>query len=306
MNLTESMEWVANVYSMADALAVKYAKLSVRLWCAVFVLAAFSGIALPLRELEIEKRGSHVTLGAYCAFIFVAFLLMVWEWHGGLRPWECGVGLRKCHEDYRALAEALRVQFFWMAAGLPDMAAEQYLPKQSGEMAWIRDAISECALYRPAKVEHLPLRFRLAHEWVTGQAKYFSKTLRHHKKNKMKFEIFAWAASAVGIATPLFAFSKSFEGSHVIAAFAAIALWFAALTWLYIERRGFAQEGRQYARMYKLFHDADRALEYLEKKTDYLGSEQTIRELGREALEENGDWLSMHRERKLRVDVLTG
>jgi hypothetical protein len=227
--------------------------------------------------------------------------------------------LRRRHEDYRALAEALRVQFFWMAAGISDIAAEQYLPKQYGEMAWIRDAISECVLYTPAKIMDHPLRLRLAHQWVKGQAKYFSDTFRAHGTKKKRLAAFAYAASVTGILAPFVGLathelvkvrwmqsSSTPRGPSISHIAAAIGLWCGALAWHYIERRGFAQEARQYARMYDLFHDADRVLEGLERAKDWVGSEQTIRSLGREALEESGDWLSMHRERKLRLDDVTG
>jgi hypothetical protein len=299
IGLTNRMDWVARIYSVADALAIRYANLSLCLWQAVFFLAAISGIALAMQDCA--QQGDPVFLTVYGGCFTVALLLMCVE------PL---ARLRRRHEDYRGLAEALRVQFFWIAAGLRDVAAEQYLPKQSGEMAWIRDAISECALYSPAPVENHPLRLRLAHQWVKGQAKYFSDTFRSHGGKKKRLDAVAYAASAIGIAAPFaqpilrfFGWTVPIETSHTIA---AIALWCGALTWHYIERRGFAQEARQYARMYELFHDADRVLEAFERKKDWAGSEETIRSLGREALEENGDWLSTHRERRLRLDDVTG
>jgi hypothetical protein len=299
IGLTNRMDWVAKVYSVADALAIRYANLSLSLWLAVFFLAAISGIALAVQDRA--QQGDRVFLTVYGG-CFAAVLLLIC-----LEPL---ARLRRRHEDYRGLAEALRVQFFWMAAGLRDIAAEQYLPKQSGEMAWIRDAISECALYSPAEVENHPLRLRLAHQWVKGQAKYFSDTFRSHERKRKRLEAVAYAVSVIGIATPFaqpimrfLGRTMPIETSHMIA---AIALWCGALTWHYIERRGFAQEERQYARMYELFHDADRGLEALERKKDWAGSEETIRSLGQEALEENGDWLSTHRDRKLRLDDVTG
>jgi len=190
------------------------------------------------------------------------------------------------------------------------MAAEQYLRKQSGEMGWIRDAISECGLYEgvldrsPAGRDDLPLRFRLAHNWVTGQASYFSKTKHRHEKKERTLTIFAYAAAAVGLIAPLVGLIDRFEArSHAIA---AIGLWWAALIWNYIERRAFAQESRQYAGMYSLFHDADEDLKKFEREKNFEATENTFRELGREALAENGDWLSIHRERKLSVHMTAG
>src|SRR5206468_751545 len=43
--------------------------------------------------------------------------------------------------DYRALAEGLRVQFYWRLSGLTDSAADHYLRRQKGELDWIRAAL---------------------------------------------------------------------------------------------------------------------------------------------------------------------
>lgn len=106
----------------------------------------------------------------------------------------------------------------------------------------------------------------------------------------------------MGLLAPLFGLSNKFkESSHAVA---GIAMLWAALAWNYVERRGFAQHARQYARMYRLFHDADEDLKRYEIEENLKEAEDTIRELGIEALAENGDWLSLHRERKLSPDLV--
>jgi hypothetical protein len=298
IGLSGAMEWVASIYSSADALAIHFATVSLRLWNLVFVLLAISGAALTGLHL---LHGGPKFLCAYYVCLCIALGVIWWEWRSKGRG---------RHEDYRALAEALRVQFFWMAAGIPDLAADQYLIKQAGEMVWIRDAIGECGLYdgvpggSPGAVGDLPLRFRLAHNWVTGQAHYFLKTRRRHQAKKSALKVFALVAVAIGLAAPLVGLVQQAEApSHAVA---AIAMWWAALAWNYIERRGFAQEIRQYDRMHRLFRDADGDLEQFEKERNFRACEETIRDLGREALAENGDWLAIHRERKLSVEMIAG
>ena len=296
--LSEAMEWVAGVYARADALAVHLAAVSLGIWKAVFILLALSGVALAWLHM---MNGGPPSLWAYYVCCGAAVGLILYE-RRAKRP--------ERQEDYRALAEALRVQFFWMAAGLRDMAAEHYLRKQAEETVWIRDAMSECGLYddvlerSSAGGQYRAARFRLAHTWVAGQASYFSNRKRRHERKKRALAVFAWLAGGVGLSAPLVGlFVARFEKwSHVTA---AIAMWWAALTWTYIERRGFAQEARQYGRMYRLFHDADEDLTQFEKSEDLDASEEAIRVLGCEALAESGDWLTMHRERKLPVQIAT-
>jgi hypothetical protein len=298
IGMSEAMEWVASRYAHADALAMRFAAFSLKLWNVVFVLIALAGVALTWLH---TLHGGPPALYAYYGCLTVGLGLIFWESKGKRR---------RRHEDYRALAEALRVQFFWMAAGLRDLAAEQYLPKQAGEMVWIRDAMSECGLYdgvlerSPHHLDDLATRSRLAHTWVKSQSNFFLKTGNRHERKKKALTLFASLAAGLGLIAPLVGLREQYEAwSHTVA---AIALWWSALAWNYIERRGFDQEARQYARMYSLFHDADERLKKVEKEKDFKVSEEIVRELGREALAENGDWLLMHRERKLSVQIATG
>src|ERR1700691_6535939 len=53
--------------------------------------------------------------------------------------------------DYRALAEALRVDFYWELAGVRkefdgEFAHESYLQKQDAELQWIRNAMRAVSL----------------------------------------------------------------------------------------------------------------------------------------------------------------
>ena len=48
-------------------------------------------------------------------------------------------------QDYRALAEGLRVQMFWCLAGLGQSVPANYLQRQRSELDWVRAAIREAA-----------------------------------------------------------------------------------------------------------------------------------------------------------------
>ncbi len=294
VGLTPAMKWVMGAYSRADALAIRYAERGLLSWQFAFVMLAFAGLFLALSHIS----GQNDLLYGYYACLAAAALPILLERRAELRG---------RHEDYRALAEALRVQFFWMVAGLPDLAADKYLRKQAGEMVWIRDAISECALYEgvlslsPAQIEGLAGRLRLAREWVVSQRNYFLKTGRRHKRKKLAFHILATIAGITGLALPLL--NRFFTFGEWTAVTAPVAMWWAALACDYVERRGFTQEARQYAQMHTLFHDADRDLEEFESNGEFGKCEETLRELGCHSLAESADWLAMHRERKLSANL---
>jgi hypothetical protein len=50
-----------------------------------------------------------------------------------------------------------------------------------------------------------------------------------------------------------------------------------------------------------LFRRARRRLNKLIRSRDHAAAQQLVRELGREALAENGDWVLLHRQRPLEV-----
>ena len=289
------MEWVVKVYSRADALAVQCSERGLRIWLVAFFMLAFAGLFLALSHFP---GGSENFLYGYYACLALATVPVLWEWKKGLRG---------RHEDYRALAEALRVQFFWLAAGLTDLAADQYLRRQAGETVWIRDAVSECALFQgvlslsPPAPEGRAARLRLARKWVDSQREYFAKTRTRHERKKRWFGIAASAAGILGLVLPVA--GLYYHVTVWTESAAAVAMWWAALMWDYVDRRGFTQEARQYSRMHDLFRDADLDLEELEADGQFEASEKTIRELGCEALAQSADWLAMHRERKLSANL---
>lgn len=77
------------------------------------------------------------------------------------------------YQDYRALAEGLRVQFFWRLAGLSESGSDHYLRKQKNELDWIRNALRTCSLLAEPDTRG-DFESVLTH-WVADQFKYFKK-----------------------------------------------------------------------------------------------------------------------------------
>ncbi len=121
----------------ADALAMKYQKKRMlNIWWIVW-LAGFGYIFL---SLFADAGKSPVVLFLYVALLAVAFVLYKLE------------KKRRLHSrfvDYRALAEGMRVQYYWYASGIrgkkkdsePAQVQNYYLRRQKGRMEWIRQAI---------------------------------------------------------------------------------------------------------------------------------------------------------------------
>jgi hypothetical protein len=136
------------------------------------------------------QRGTYATLARLCALVFVG--VFTFEVSGKLFPdsgfaallfplfvaaaWALYTAtLRRGkwqdhHQDYRALAEGLRVAFFWQVAGLPaGAAADLYLREQRTELDWIRIAL-----------RNLSAEFVLGP--ATGETRVTAPSAEHHHR----------------------------------------------------------------------------------------------------------------------------
>ena len=233
------------------------------------------------------------------------------------------------HQDYRALAEGLRVQLFWRLAGLPDSVADHYLRKQRSELTWIRNAIQvwrisadhACAVGPVGGVQQTDRMKQLLEHWVEEQRRYFADRARKDERKLEHLERFVRALVALSLALAL-ALAAAFlarswwgHALHLAERWVSLAdhepgcvvlliTMFsvsAALVRSYIETMALSEHTRQYERMSLLFENAAQRLEEAVAAGNHEEARHLVRELGKEALAENGDWLLLHRQRPLDV-----
>src|SRR5438132_6826299 len=105
--------------------------------------------------------------------------------------------------DYRALAEGLRVQFFWNLAHLSDEVADHYLRQHRIELEWIRNAIRgwnvlaepDCVSGNPANeaIGSAPMMEFVLKHWVEEQRAFFDRvTRRDHGKLARRESLAQW------------------------------------------------------------------------------------------------------------------
>jgi hypothetical protein len=284
------------------------------------------------------RRWSLITLFVLALLAVVSFEvyahLLSLPWVLALYPLTLGVALllyllarrrdfQHKHLDYRALAEGLRVQLFWELAGLPDEAADHYLRKQRTELDWIRNAIRSCRVAAlqacdanaPPAAATTPDNLRRLTEmalehWVKAQHEYFARaTKRDHKKLRrhegIVNRLFSFGlifAIAVAFLHSRFGHSESYAHLHhwlIVVMGTAPAI--AAAMGGYAEKMTFSAQAKRYRWMQGLFARASRELKKLMQEGRLPEAQQLILDLGKEALEENGDWVMIHREREMEV-----
>ena len=92
------------------------------------------------------------------------------------------------HQDYRALAEALRIQFFWHVAGVPAKVVDHYLRKQRGALEWIRNALRAwdaeslaVRITRGGRAGHRSALAYVGQHWVSEQRNYYASKARREQ-----------------------------------------------------------------------------------------------------------------------------
>jgi hypothetical protein len=92
--------------------------------------------------------------------------------------------LNNWQNDLRSIAEGLRVQFYWAAAGVGESVASHYLQRTRDELSWIRGAISAAILpvdedrasFRALSESEKRSRLKqINNGWIKEQLEYFRK-----------------------------------------------------------------------------------------------------------------------------------
>lgn len=307
--------------------------------------ASFASALLAMIVFEVYAHSIHDFDPKYHPWGTGAYLAL-WALSLGLLWFfvRC-VDYQNRRQDYRALAEALRVQFFWRVAGLPDAAEDHYLRKQRSELEWIRYALHTWNAFGSEGADAAGAVERIgfvARCWVRGQHQWFRKSARRERGRHLGWH---WTSDALFIlnlagAAALFvvllillgrlsagqASEPNPSGATGLSSTTAppgeaepsreeqllrvehwwviglgLAVVVAALCIGYTERLAHAQHGKQYQTMSILFGRASAALKgaLAARPPDLAQAALILRELGKEALAENADWLLMHRERPL-------
>ena len=286
---------LAAAFASADLLARHYQRLTRVVLRLTLLFAALLALTF---ELYAELLPLRALPGGY----LVLFASLT-----GLLLWQSRRDVQGRYLDYRALAEGLRVQFYWRLAGLHDSASSSYLRKQLDELRWIREALRAAAALPPPQVAHPELALQY---WVGGQAAYYADRAHSQRRRLHRFErgsrIFLCAGLIATVI--LVVFWNRLETLPLWHRWLVVLMGFApigaALWETYAERLGLRTQVNQYARFAGIFGRAGRFAERLERDPPghhdrHHALVALLRELGREALMENGDWVLLLRERPI-------
>jgi hypothetical protein len=316
-------------YVVADALALEFRGRVLTTWVRVYVGVAVAALMFNMHSSFFSVPDGPMSLFAALGampWFFIASLgcsmLTVSYFYGRAEKGE----YHTKYLDYRALAEALRIQFFWRVAGISDPVVDWYLRKQRSDLEWIRSALRSCDVMTAAADRGEPMglslteRFALVLRWIEDQRRYYGTKARTEKgKLERERTIVARLLKVGGVLSLIVAalltvptlasgvfpaeIARLTPSPFQHGAWMVIIPMFAVSAGLllgYGQQLARAEHSRQFERMAELFYAAEKDLRRaISEGADTRAA--MVRELGIEALDENGDWLILHRERPLEV-----
>jgi hypothetical protein len=263
-----------------------------RCWIAIALGAVLAASSSLLRLLDDEYGALIETLsfGAGASVAIGAYL------------WVARSGQRNAYLAYRALAEGLRVQMYWLAAGSAALVSDHYLVKGSEDAAWVRAALDALTL-RPASSALAPAA--VARGWIDAQLAYLDGPGIARRRRQLARSS-AWgrrlllgglACAVAGVVLIVVAGMKN-ALVLVLLLVGMKLLTDLGAAWLSFNgKMAHAATGRQAAHLRAVYHRADRALQAV--AGDAAAAADLLAALGKEVLDENANWLQLHLERRI-------
>jgi hypothetical protein len=284
-------------YAIADVLSQRFQKRTKTTHSLLLIFVFFAAFFFEMYT-GLFKEATMLVL--YLSMFLFSFVIHYWA-------------ERKSYQtrylDYRALAEGLRVQFFWKLAGIDDSVADFYMRKQRSELDWIRNAIRACMVGNSPSSIHKSLNAEAEHErldlvlkyWVEDQSKYFARSAhRDHEVMHGQERTITLLFITTLVLAAIQALFITQHNEYLLLGIGVFPVA-AAMLHSYLQKNAFAEHKRQYDRMSVFYHRATVHLTKLIGEDRLADARSFLAELGREALAENGDWILMHRDRPLEV-----
>jgi hypothetical protein len=308
--LPEVCKAVLDRYAVVDSLAIRFRGERIRAQVDLHWLIFLSFVSFVLF--------AHLS-GHSLVFLAVSVLLLIAAYYRRAMVKRTGADTK--YEDYRSLAEGLRVEFFWRWVGLKDSVTDYYLWKQRTELDWMRNVFrgwgirGEASGQSPTDSGVNQALENVSKFWIEAQRTYFTSAQKREAKHVEKLELYSRyavrSAITVGVVVLLLRLYEwsasrtlnfcSCDWVDYCLIFIEAALAAGALVHHFRERMAYVEHAKQYGSMARMFTRASTSLQQLQTKKDTKGAVSCLKKIGIEALAENGGWVMLHRERPLEM-----
>ena len=291
---------IADQHRIADWLAIHYQK---RISAGLIAIHSIAVVIGMIFIVYSEFDGLDFLVNIFLLAFLVGFVLYK---IGERRQWH-----RK-HLDYRALAEGLRVQFYWSLAGVIDVqsaefAYDNFLQKQDVDLEWIRHVMRNVSLARSR--DNLPIDAWVdwvIEEWVgdelgrTGQLAYYQRKemekAARFKRTTSLGKVTLWVGILIAVLLAVVGTDLSETQKQLLLVLMGTFPLIAGVRDAYSHKKAEKELIKQYRFMRGVLANARRLLD---SSTDADFRRKVLKALGTAALEEDAEWILMHRERPL-------
>jgi len=289
-----------DLFQVADGLAIHYQRRVNSSLRAMHILAVLMGLVF-LVYSEFNGPGYMVLtfLGLFFAGVVVHIIGSSRDWH------------RK-YLDYRALAEGLRVQFYWNLSGVVNtdsagFAYDNFLQTQDVDLGWIRHVMRQASMNRVRGQDPETGWVNwVIEQWIgepaggQGQLSYYSHKQVHNTSRFRRTRILGNLCLWTGIIIAVLLFALGTDGhddqrNMLLVLMGALPL-VAGIWDAYSHKKAEKELIKQYGFMRGVFL---KARKLLDESADTAFQRQVLQALGKAALDEGAEWLLMHRERPL-------
>ena len=290
--LSKSFQTLITLYEQASWLSIAHHRPTERLIRGMFGLGIGMVLAIGLYG-QGNDADSRWFLLLYCLLFAAGYGLFGVIQHRQLE-------VKYLH--YRALAEALRVQIFWQLSGLTESVADFYLRKHRSELEWIRSSLRALCTYNWVN-DQLSLELVQAH-WLSNQQQYFQERVIENRRRLTWSKTAARSCFMLGLLLTVglllidlgqLNLSPWLHNGWIILMMLFPAIG-AAIDG-YAEKVGYDAHLKRYTEMAMIYQRAQVALS---QQSTAAGKQRVLLEIGKAALEENSDWVLLHRERPLK------
>ena len=263
-----------------------------RCWIAIALGAVLAASSSLLRLLSREYGDLIETLSFGTGAVVAV----------GTYLWVARAGQRNAYLGYRALAEGLRVQMYWLASGSAALVSDHYLIKQRDDAAWVRDTLDALTLM-PATSVLEPAH--VTRGWIDAQLSYLEgPNIARRRREQARSTARGHQLLVAGLACALAGVGLIVLGGLKNALVLVLLLVGMKLltdmgtAWLSFNgKMAHAETLRQAAHLRAVYLRADRALRAIDG--DDAAADDLLAALGKEVLDENANWLQLYLERRI-------
>jgi hypothetical protein len=246
---------------------------------------------------DFEANRVFMLVFAICFVLayFVNSFATKWRWH-------------EKYLEYRTLAEGLRVQFYWAAAGVTSGNVTKYthdnfLQKQDIELGWIRNVMRVAGVACDVAPNKDPAGLAFViEEWIgdestSGQLSYYRAKASQYLGRSKNIETVGKVVGLVVIAALIGSVIAPTESMRsVMFILLGLVLLTIGVRDSFQFRVAEKEVIKQYEFMYRIFSNAGKRVARADNDRD---RRKILRVLGEAALDEHAEWILLHRERPL-------